>query len=80
MGKIRGHAVGKLEAIYPKRDVSKTERLDAIAEILSRGYLRLLLSEDKSWRPNLLKELDNSRIASHELDSKLTARKGRNKL
>ncbi len=72
--------MGKLEAIYPKRDVSKTERLDAIAEILSRGYLRLLLSEGKNGRPNPLKELDNSPIARNELDNSLTARKGRKKI
>ena len=72
--------MGKLEAIYPKRDVIKTERLDAIAEILARGCLRLFLSEGKSGRPNLLKELDNSRIASDELDNKLTAKKERKKI
>jgi hypothetical protein len=56
------------------------KHIDEIAETLSRGCLRLILSEGWNKRHNLLKDLDNSRIASDELDNKLTAGKGRKKI
>ena len=56
------------------------EHINELAEILARGCLRLILSEGWNKRHKLLKELDNSRIASDELDNKLTAGKGRKKI
>ena len=49
----------KVEMIYMESHLSEAERLAAIAKILARGYLRLLLSEHENHQDNLLKRLDN---------------------
>jgi hypothetical protein len=50
-----------------ENEISKLD-LNELAEILVRGYLRILLSEGERKQQNLLKRLDKQEMARDELD------------
>jgi hypothetical protein len=63
---------------YPNpEEITCGERLQEIADILSKGYLRLLLSKKEKKRSNCLNNLDLSAKERHELDRELTPLKNR---
>lgn len=47
-----------------QKEENSQERLGELTELLARGYLRLLLSENENRQDNPLKRLDKPKIAS----------------